>query len=607
MKKKNLTILACFLLIAIMFIPVSVYAFAAESCVDLVSEIPYESGILEDTINENKKLKEKGTDLYQEKTIALIAEDLANNNTDIENELNKQIEQYEKMLENEMSDEYEKINSLISTTRLLKSSLLISPEYRVYDNYINANFFQSSDAVVNIIYSASIDLSFWVSTAIAYFSLSGYNLSAELITHAYNNQVVGSYYTPVYASRVLASQVTYDVASANLISGAHAFPNSGSTYEKDLYYSIHKFKYNKTTSNSKIINLEDTYDFESHNSDYSDIENYAVDRVYEAMQAGIIKSFELRITIDASEFPRTTVVSKTDSTWKIKVWNYNSGAMDIVYNTKMCFEGDAKNWNNLKHLKTIRVAGNGSQIVDVQENLLAGSIVFCYNIGNIRKITSSFELDANGTLNQNVTTISYNYYYNIGIVGKNGSTWIINVINTYGSNRIFEYNTKMCFGWDAQNWTDLRHLVSFTLAASESRTVEITENGTAGYIATSFISETERNIRYANQLSENNNNSSMTVSDGIIYIFNYLSLSNSGKSSGTWTIKISNPLSVGITVYYNEKMCFEGDAKNWTSLIATNGVAGHITTSYFSNGKRVISYANGLSNSGGISVKYNYI
>jgi hypothetical protein len=71
-------------------------------------------------------------------------------------------------------------------------------------------------------------------------------------------------------------------------------------------------------------------------------------------------------------------------------------------------------------------------------------------------------------------------------------------------------------------------------------------------------------------------------------------------------------------------MCNEGDAKNWTNLsnvksftlaagatkqlsVSTNFFATCVAFSYYSNGKRVISYANGLNTSGAINVMTNYV
>lgn len=95
----------------------------------------------------------------------------------------------------------------------------------------------------------------------------------------------------------------------------------------------------------------------------------------------------------------------------------------------------------------------------------------------------------------------------------------------------------------------------------------------------------------------------------------YLNLSVVSKSGSIWTIKVQNNTDCGVFVYYNAKMCFENDAKNWTGLsdikriyvdknsfeniqISTNVFATHITVSYNYRAQyRLIIYANNLSSS----------
>ena len=107
-------------------------------------------------------------------------------------------------------------------------------------------------------------------------------------------------------------------------------------------------------------------------------------------------------------------------------------------------------------------------------------------------------------------------------------------------------------------------------------------------------------------------------------VYTFLEIRNLGRENGAWKISVTNPQSSSITLYYNERMCNEGDAKNWTGLshIKTVSLAAHgtgsyliypnffatsVTFSYFSNGARLVTYANGLSASGGISVKTNIV
>ncbi len=92
----------------------------------------------------------------------------------------------------------------------------------------------------------------------------------------------------------------------------------------------------------------------------------------------------------------------------------------------------------------------------------------------------------------------------------------------------------------------------------------------------------------------------------------------------TWTVKIYNNTQMYRYVYYNSKMAFESDAKNWTSLsdnvetfldsgksktvrITTNWFATSITASIVYDNKRYITYAKNLSgNSDGYSMNIYY-
>ncbi len=104
----------------------------------------------------------------------------------------------------------------------------------------------------------------------------------------------------------------------------------------------------------------------------------------------------------------------------------------------------------------------------------------------------------------------------------------------------------------------------------------------------------------------------------------YLSITNQGKSGTSWSIKITNTSSTTVTVYYNSKMCNYSDAQNWTGLsdvksftlapgasktvtISENWFATSIAISYTGGGYRMITYANELTSSGGMSVQYNRI
>ena len=96
-----------------------------------------------------------------------------------------------------------------------------------------------------------------------------------------------------------------------------------------------------------------------------------------------------------------------------------------------------------------------------------------------------------------------------GIIGKNGSKWLISLTNNTGASRTFEYNTKMCFEGDAKNWSGLSDTTSLSLTnGGDPAIIGISENGFAGTIAISYMDGSTRKIFYAYDLS----NSSGTMS-----------------------------------------------------------------------------------------------
>ena len=210
-------------------------------------------------------------------------------------------------------------------------------------------------------------------------------------------------------------------------------------------------------------------------------------------------------------------------------------------------------------------------------------------------------------------------YNNIWLERKDGNKWYFSVTNLFSDDRIIEYNTKMCTGSDAQNWTGLVNTNSFWLYSGKTTIVCIEENGFSTHAAISLKNDDVRNVLYIDQL---NADGTMNVQYNTLYT--NLRLSIVSKQGSTWKIRIYNPSSNEVTVSYNEKMCNSGDAQNWTGLnnivkikikayssepvsISENWWATTIAVSYEKDGHRVISYADGLNTNGNINVKYRQI
>ena len=89
--------------------------------------------------------------------------------------------------------------------------------------------------------------------------------------------------------------------------------------------------------------------------------------------------------------------------WDVKITNTNSFPVQITYNSKMCFESDAKNYTNLSDLVTIAIPANSSVTVRINGNGTAGWITTCVeysvNSTNYRRITCANGLSGDLTMN----------------------------------------------------------------------------------------------------------------------------------------------------------------------------------------------------------------
>lgn len=557
-----------------------------------------------------------------EDNISDIDSEMKKSNTDVTNELTKRIEKYESLIdENTSTEEYEKIQELIHITEQLN---LAYQEYNKntstgYETYAMRPTIQTG--LTGVAYVAAV---------ISATSSCGFDLFAELTTASLTTKYINQSYEPVNGTRVYSSQTLYDIGTNSAISGSAEFKFTEfyNTYEKDLNLAIRNFKYNKVSSTHIII--RDTYDYhpEEGRNPYEDtgIQGFAYDTMYQMQQMGIIYPVKVVINANYTDYLRLQILDKTDKTWKISVTNYKDKPLDIIYNTKMCSKDDAKEWSGLSDIATIRIGAKSSAIVYVKENLMATDFAFSYVNGGQRYITYANEtyLASFHGLNAEVKKVSYNYYDNIGIIGKNGSNWIIKYTNTDSQRQYLQYKTKMCFEGDAKNWSSNPNDICYYgyVDAGKSCIFFIQENVLATHISIRISDQNKETIIYANQLDTK---CTMNVSRITKYVYTYLNISNAGKSGGTWKIKVTNPFNYKLKVYYNTKMCYEGDAKEWKGLkdettitlepnqtktvnINTNWFATSVAFSYIAeNGVRVITYANGLGTDGSINVMTNYV
>ncbi len=282
MKKTIIFILVLFM-ISSFFIGQTVYAYDGEF--EMVKE---KNQIVQEKHNDIKKplfLVPFEDSIIYTNAVNAIEDDLSFHNTSVLDELIKQKNMYENMILNVDAEDIKTIQSLINTLTDLIS------DYQVY--YLNDYSNNISPmGGFHLFYSPIVE------SAIAFFSLNGYNLSAELLIHARDNDVLDSYYTPANRSNIENSSIYTGVVDSSSLSGSSAFPNSGSDNDKDLYYSIHSFNYFKSSSSNAVV-ITDRYDFEG--TSWTSFGGVAVDLIYHAQQAGVLVPYLMELDFTTSQ------------------------------------------------------------------------------------------------------------------------------------------------------------------------------------------------------------------------------------------------------------------------------------------------------------------
>lgn len=80
------------------------------------------------------------------------------------------------------------------------------------------------------------------------------------------------------------------------------------------------------------------------------------------------------------------------SRWQIRVFNNTGSTQKVYYNSKMCFENDARDWIGLKNEKDIEVADGTSETINIKENWFATDIAISVIVNNNRYVTYAHNL-----------------------------------------------------------------------------------------------------------------------------------------------------------------------------------------------------------------------
>ncbi len=328
-----------------------------------------------------------------------------------------------------------------------------SNEYTYQDYYVtfetagNKLFqtFGSGDAKLYLYDSEYNQLAYNDDSGYGYNSLISYTVNANtpyiLRTQFYNSATTGT-----IKIGVTAADTTYTTYENIQKSG---------TYSALSHLSLNETKvltYTSTTNGTYTFDLDSTFDNYLYVIDPRSSNSLVYDVDYnddggEGLNARLTKSLEANVTyyIICSKYNPSISFSSSDSSvialtvcennqsitvpnylqislekrsdfivydWDVKISNPNSFAVQVSYNSKMCFESDAKNYTNLNDLVTITIPANSSVTVTINGNGTAGWITTCidyrYESSNYRRVTCANGLSGNLTMNTPVNRrISY--------------------------------------------------------------------------------------------------------------------------------------------------------------------------------------------------------
>lgn len=170
-----------------------------------------------------------------------------------------------------------KSHSLMSTIIECKSA---------YENFVN----QVNEMTDRILRLAGVYI------IAAYFKMSNYELSAELLLHSIEAEANENYY-PVKCGSLYHSNDYHTNFDSYSTEKDTTFETMISVYDRDSYYSIHDTEINNITKE-----FEDIYDFRNVEKPQN-LVDYGVDFCHDLQESGILKVYNVRIPI---ENPHTT-------------------------------------------------------------------------------------------------------------------------------------------------------------------------------------------------------------------------------------------------------------------------------------------------------------
>ncbi len=198
--------------------------------------------------------------------------------------------------------------------------------------------------------------------------------------------------------------------------------------------------------------------------------------------------------------------------------------------------------------------------------------------GNITSFPQSYGRQLSVTQALDFATDYFdNRQLDFDVISKSGSKYTIDIVNNSTKTRKVSYSLKTCSLANARDFKNLKDLQNATIYSKSKKRIEVTMDGSNGYVVASYYENGNRYISYANGLTSNNCNPvQFNEKHNVTFQFpttynsaSYLKfkiVSSSGFIFYNWKVKIINTNNNSVQVTYNTKLCFSGDAQSFTGL-----------------------------------------
>lgn len=587
------------------------------------------------TMNDNDEATENYTPVFtpDENGNVTLTYDGEKQTINVYDELDKQKEYYED-LKFTNSERTSDIQVLIDKTVSLKKEY---QEYITVYKPFNPN--KPSTQVVTA--PSSLLIMSDIGVILALYIKKNYPLSCELLTKslvisdedaANENYVYHPLHTdPFYSSSAIWNELkenaSFTEEGMNIAYCKNNKNASMNSDEKDLELSIRSAV---VKSDNYNVTITDKYDFAEDDSNAGDVKNELIKIVnnlaYSAQKRHIIKPYNIEVDLDFSKALMTSVERQNDS-YYVNVKNIASSPVIMSYNSKLCFNDDGYNWKNLANVQASRLASGQETKIKIDDNGWADSIALSYVLDNIKYVTVLDELELAEKpiirIHEMKSVRSTIGNFRFTLLGMNSASYVVSVENLSQSSYKMKYGYKSMSLSDAKNMMNADSIEN-TIYPNSMEIMHVNKSINGIYTPVNIYDLDEEKHICLSLIKATEGGKLTAELLGTTPVFTFLGIWNWGKSNGQWNIEIQNPKAYDIVVYYNAKMCFADDAKNWKNLndvksvkvpkgdvrhvlISTNYFATTVVFSYISNSKRLVTYADSLTSGGDMDIKNNIL